>query len=238
MEKSEAIKSLAPTGTLRAAINYGNAVLAKRHENGELTGVSVDIAREIARRLGVSLALVPYDGAGKVVNTAGQGAWDLGFLAIDPLRAKEIAYSAPYVGIEGAFAVNEKAAFMKPEELNAKGLRIGVGGGSAYDLHLSRTYLNAEYVRYPTSAAVFTAFFKDKLDAAAGIRQPVEAFAKNTPHVRLIKEAFMQINQAICIPINQAKALDWLQVQLADLKNAGFIRDALKRAGQDSDLAI
>src|SRR5438552_10801522 len=87
-------KDLSPTGTLRAAINLGNIVLAQGTPQ-EPRGITVDLAGELARRLGVPLAMTTYDAAGKVF--AALGTWDIAFLAIEPVRAAEIAFTAPYV---------------------------------------------------------------------------------------------------------------------------------------------
>ena len=96
-----ALSELAPTGKLRAAINFGNPVLAQKDPaTGEPRGVSVDLARELGRRLGVPVELVTFDAAGKVFAALKTGAWDIAFLAIDPARATEIAFTAPYVVIE------------------------------------------------------------------------------------------------------------------------------------------
>ena len=98
------VADLAPTGKLRAAINFGNPVLATRDEStGQPTGVSVDLARELARRLGVPVELVTFPAAGKVTDALKSGVWDVAFLAIDPVRAAEISYTPPYVVIEGAY---------------------------------------------------------------------------------------------------------------------------------------
>ena len=99
----EAVSDLAPSGTLRAAINVGNAVLAARPATpgGEPTGISVDLARELAKRLGVPVQLIVFDAAGKVVDAGKTGGWDIAFVALDPKRAAEIAQSPPYVQIEG-----------------------------------------------------------------------------------------------------------------------------------------
>ena len=56
-----AIAELAPKGRLRAAVNFGNPVLANRHPTtGAPGGISTDLAIELARRLGVELDFVPY----------------------------------------------------------------------------------------------------------------------------------------------------------------------------------
>ncbi|MFL5311215.1 MAG: hypothetical protein ACJ79H_12255, partial [Myxococcales bacterium] len=82
--RREPAADVAPTGRLRAAINFGNPVLAQRDEaTAEPRGVSVDLARELGRRLGVPVDLVGYDAAGKVVEAVKSGAWDVAFLAVD-----------------------------------------------------------------------------------------------------------------------------------------------------------
>src|SRR2546423_8448447 len=128
-------KEIAPSGKLRAAINFGNPVLAQRDPaTGEPRGVSVDLARELGRRLGLPVELVAYEAAGKVVDAVKTGAWDVAFLAIDPERAGEIAFTAPYVVIEGTYAVPADSPLRAIEDVDRDGVRIAVGAKSAYDL--------------------------------------------------------------------------------------------------------
>src|SRR5205809_4923548 len=138
MPPSAAVSDLAPTGKLRAAINFGNPVLAGRDAACEPCGISVDLARELARRLGVAMGIVPYDAAGKVVEGLKSHAWDVCFLAIDPLRAADISFTAPYAVIEGVYLVAEASQVTSNAEIDRPGTRVGVIIGSAYDLHLSR----------------------------------------------------------------------------------------------------
>src|SRR3954463_15191757 len=147
-------KEIAPTGRLRAAINLGNAVLAQKDPaTGEPSGVSVDLARELGRRLGLPVDLVVYDAAGKVVEAVKSGAWDVAFVAIDPERAAEISYTAPYVVIEGTYAVPADSPLRRIEDVDREGVRIAVGAKSAYDLYLTRTLKRARLVRAPLRAA-------------------------------------------------------------------------------------
>lgn len=231
-------KLLGHGGVLRAAINVGNSVLATRQADGRLAGVTVALADEIARRLDLKASLVAYEGAGQVVADAAAGNWDVAFLAIDPQRGKEVAYTSSYVEIEGVFVVPVKSPFQQPDELDAPGVRIGVGKGAAYDLHLSRSFVNATFVRYPTSAAVFSAILRDHLDAVAGIRQPAEAFAAATPGFRAMRMPFMKIRQALAVQKKNAAAIAWLQAQIDELLTNGFVADALAAAGQDVNLAV
>src|SRR6266536_599354 len=135
---SAAVFDLAPTGKLRAAINFGNPILAGRDATGEPCGISVDLARELARRLDVTIEFVPYDAAGKVVEGLKSHTWDVCFLAIDPLRAADISFTAPYAVIEGTYLVADASPVRSNTEIDRPGTRVGVIVGSAYDLHLSR----------------------------------------------------------------------------------------------------
>src|SRR5688572_27553778 len=102
----QARSELAPSGTLRAAINYGNPVLTQGSPaTGDLRGITVDLARELGRRIDVPVELVPFDAAGKVTDAVKTGAWDLAFLAVDPTRANDVTFTAPYLEIEGTYLV-------------------------------------------------------------------------------------------------------------------------------------
>jgi polar amino acid transport system substrate-binding protein len=174
MPSSAARAQLAPSGTLRAAINFGNPVLASRDPaTGAPRGVSVDLARELARRLGVEARLVTYDTAGKVVDAVKAGEWDIAFVAIDPVRGADMDYSAPYVIIEGAYAVPDGSPIRSNDEVDRAGNRIVVGKGSAYDLYLTREIRRAQLVRAPSSQVVVDTMAKER--GSRGGRQAAAA---------------------------------------------------------------
>lgn len=233
-----AVADLAPNGTLRAAINVGNAVLAQRSPTGgEPTGVSVDIARELARRLGVPVQLIVYDAAGKVVEAGRQGAWDIAFVALDPARAAEIAQSPPYVQIEGAYLVRADSRITANEQVDAKGNRIVVGRNSAYDLFLTRNLKQAEIVRTPTSATVVDVFMKENLEVAAGVKQQLEADARRVPGLRLLPGRFMVINQAMASQRGKDAGARYVRDFVEEMKASGFVAQALARHKQTATVA-
>ena len=221
---------LAPTGTLRAAINFGNPILAaKDPATGEPRGVSVDLSRELARRLGVPVKFVFYDAAGKVVEGLKSGEWDVAYVAIDPARAKDIAYSGPYVVIEGAYLVPQASPIRSNAEVDREGVRVAVGAGSAYDLFLSRNLKHAKIVRAPTSPAVTDLFVAQKLEVAAGVKQQLEADARRIPGLRLLDGRFMVINQAMGTPRARGEGARYLHHFVEEMKASGFVAEALKR---------
>lgn len=221
---------LAPTGTLRAAINFGNPILAaKDAATGEPRGVSVDLSRELARRLGVPVQFVFYDAAGKVVEGLKSGAWDVAYVAIDPARAVDISYSGPYVVIEGAYLVPQDSPIRSNTGVDREGVRVAVGAGSAYDLFLSRNLKHAKIVRVPTSPAVVDLFVAQKLEVAAGVKQQLEAAARRIPGLRLLEGRFMVINQAMGTPRGRDAGAKYLREFVEEMKASGFVADALKR---------
>lgn len=233
-----ALKDLAPTGTLRAAINFGNPVLAQKDPaTGEPRGVSADLARELARRLGLPLQFVTFEAAGKVFEAGKTGAWDVAFLAIDPDRATELAFTAPYVLIEGTYLVPAASALKSIDDVDREGVRIVVGKGAAYDLYLSRAIRHAQLVRVATSAAAVEHFVAEKLEAAAGVRQPLLEYASTHPEVRVIEGRFMAIEQAMCTPLGREEGLRYLRSYVEEMKSSGFVASALARSGR-SDATV
>jgi polar amino acid transport system substrate-binding protein len=225
----DVVKDLAPTGKLRAAINLGNPVLAQKGPGGEPRGVTVDLANELARRTGLALELVPFDAAGKVFEALKAGAWDIAFLAIEPVRAAEIAFTAPYVIIEGVYMVPKDSSLKSVDEVDRAGIRIAVNKGSAYDLFLTRTIKNAQIVRGESGVDLFN---KDKLEVAAGVKQPIVAYAKTNPDVRVMDGRFMEIRQAMGTPQGRPAAAAYLRTFVEEMKASGFVADALKRSNQ------
>ena len=228
MPPSAAPSGLAPTGKLRAAINFGNPVLAGRDASGEPCGISVDLARELARRLGVAIEFVPYDAAGKVVEGLKSQAWDVCFLAIDPLRAADISFSAPYAVIEGVYLVAEASPVQSNAEVDRAGTRVGVIVGSAYDLHLSRELKQATIVRAASSNAVMDLWVAGTLDAVAGVKPQLEADARRIPGLRMLPGRFMAINQAMGTPRGLETAAGYLRNFVEEMKASGFVARAFE----------
>lgn len=231
------LHAFAPTGRLRASINLGNPVLAYRSTGGVAGGVSVDLARELARRLDVALELVVFDAAGKSVEAVATEQADFGFFAIDPLRAAQIAFTAPYILIEGFYMVKNASAIRSNADVDVAGNRVVVGKGSAYDLYLTRELRHATIVRAPTSAAVVDQFLASGAEVAAGVRQQLEADGARAGGVRLLAERFMVIRQAMGLPKSRgAVAATYLASFVEDMKASGFVAAALKRHGVEGAL--
>jgi polar amino acid transport system substrate-binding protein len=222
----------APSGTLVAGVNFGNPVIAQQDPaGGQPRGVGPELARELAHRLGVPIRYVVYDTAGKMADAGKQGQWDVAMLAVDPARAQDIAFSAPYVLIEGTYMVRASSPLTRIEEFDRKGLRISVALKSAYDLYLTREIKNAELVRVATSQAAIEEFLAGKVDVVAGVRQPLDSTAKKVPGLRVIEGSYMSIGQASGVPKARTRAAAYLRDFIEEMKSSGFVARKLADSG-------
>jgi polar amino acid transport system substrate-binding protein len=227
------IQNFAPKGRLRASINLGNPILAGRDTaTGQPKGVSIDLATEFAKRLGVPLELVVFDTAAKSVDAVSNEQADIGFFAVDPKRGEHIVFTAPYVLIEGAYLVRASSPLQANEEVDRNGTRVVVGQGSAYDLYLTRELKNATILRASSSPAVVPHFLDHGSEVAAGVKQQLEEDAKRIGGLRLLPGRFMVIQQAMGCPRSRGpEAAQVLAAFVEDMKASGFVQQALARHG-------
>jgi polar amino acid transport system substrate-binding protein len=226
---SEVGSLLAPSGVLRVAINLNNAILANEDENGEPGGISVDLARELARQLGLDIKLHTVRGAVRSVEALAADDVDLGFFAVDPERGGAgIAFTDPYILIEGWYLVRENSPFTDNDSVDKPGVRIAVGEGSAYDLFLTRNIKHATLDRGTTTPEVVDYFVRNNLDVAANIRQQLEEDMERHPGLRLLPERFMVINQAMGVSSSHDEAVTrFLNDFLREVRTNGFLASLL-----------
>jgi polar amino acid transport system substrate-binding protein len=228
-------EALAPGGTLRVGVNVGNPVLATRDSaTGTVSGVAPTLAAALAAEAGLPLELVVYASAGRMAADAAAGKWDVAFLAIDPERARDLAFSAPYLTIEGVYLVSEESGIDELGDVDDDGVRIGVSAGSAYDLHLSRVVRRASLVRAPTPDAAFELILDGTVDVVAGVRQHLAANIGRIAAGRVLDGAFMSIEQAVAVPIGRVAAAALVRDFVSRASASGAVARAIADAGVDA----
>jgi polar amino acid transport system substrate-binding protein len=232
MISASLLSDLAPAGKLRVGINYGNPVLATRDSaTGDLSGVAVDLARELGKRIGVPVDLVGFESAGKMFDAVQSGAWDVAFLAIDPGRADQISFTAPYIEIEGTYLVPSGSPLCEIPDVDRDGVRVGVSAKSAYDLFLRRSIQHAQLVHAPDPNAAFDLLVAGKVDVVAGVRQHLVANSAKLPGSRVLDGRFMAIQQALGIPKSRETGAKYLREFIEDAKASGLVAQAIEKAG-------
>lgn len=222
------LKSLARDGALRVAINTGNRALVQEADSS-FTGVSPALAKRLAEEIGARIELVVYTGAGKVFDDAGRDIWDIGFLAIDPMRAKTIAFTRPYIEIEATYAVRAAASFKDVSDVDAAGVRVLTSTGSAYDMHLTKNLRHAMLERSGTPPESFEEFRTGRCDAVAGVRASLEGAFAGSPDIRILSGGLTSVRQAMVLPDCNDPRIAALDDFVARAITSGFV-DAVQRA--------
>ena len=223
---------LAPTGTLRAGINYGNVILARKHPaTGESSGVAIDLARELAKHLGVPVEIVAYDSVGAMVDGAKAGAWDIAFLGSDPARAAEITFTPAYVELEATYLVAAASPLRDAADLDREGVRVAAPARANYELYLSRSLTRAQLVRAQDAAAAFDLLASGKVDALAGLTQALIGLSAKLPGSRLVDDRFMAVQQSVGIPKGRDAGAQYLRGFVEEAKASGLVAHAIQKTG-------
>ena len=222
---------LTPTGKLRAGINFQNVLLTTLGPNGEQGGVAVEFARELARRLGVPVEIIPYKSAGALADSVTTGAWDISVLGDEPERAKVIAFATPLTEIEATYVVPAGSPIRSISEVDRPGIRIVSPAKSAFDLYLSRTIKNAKLVQIAGSSAAQEHFVKEKLDALAGLKPGLLEFAPTLPGSRILDGNFTVVRHTVGIPRGRDAAAQYLRDLVEDVKASGLVAKWIQKSG-------
>ncbi|MFN0040553.1 MAG: ABC transporter substrate-binding protein [Burkholderiales bacterium] len=221
---SSAIAELAPTGTLRVGINHSNFLLSQRDATtGAYRGIAIDIASEIAGRIGKSIAVVGFESPGQMADAAQQDKWDIAFMGSEPARANVIAFSAAYLEIEAGYLVPAGSKIRANSEVDREGIRIAIMNKSAYDLYLTRNLQHATLVRAPSMTESLDLFLNEKLEVLAGLKPWLAGHLAKMPGSRMLDERFTAIQQSIGTPQGRAEGADFLRRFVEEAKADGFI---------------
>ena len=224
------IDELAPTGVLRAAINLGNFLLVTgKSASGDPEGVSPDMAKEVADRLGVAVTYVPYDMPGPLGDDADADKWDIGNIGAEPQRAQKIAFTAAYCEIEATYMVPSGSPIQSIGDVDRPGVRISVTERAAYGLWLQNNIRHATLVPTQSLDEAFEVFERDNLEALAGLRPRLIKDVENVPGARILDGQFSAVQQAIGTPKKNAAAAEWLARFVEDAKASGLVGELIEK---------
>lgn len=231
---------LAPTGVLRAGVNMSNFLLVTgRTESGDPDGVSPDMARALAERLGVPVKMVPFPTPGELADAAEDDVWDIGLIGAEPQRAEKIAFTLAYSEIEATYLVPPDSPIQSVEEVDRAGIRIAVSARSAYDLWLTRNIRNAELVRAQGLGAAFQLFVDEGLDALAGLRPGLIGDVGKLSGARILDGRFSAVQQAIGVPRSRpGAAAAFVAEFVEEAKTSGLVASLIARHGVEGRLMV
>jgi polar amino acid transport system substrate-binding protein len=224
------VAELAPKGVLRAGINMSNFLLVTgKTAAGDPQGVAPDMAAEIARRLGVPVAYVPFERPSKLADAAGTDAWDIGLIGAEPQRAAKITFTPAYCEIEATYLVPEESSISGVADVDRPGVRITVRRGAAYDLWLERNIKHAAVLRSDSADGPFNQFVGDKLEAYAALKPALLKDREKLPGSRILPGNFMTVQQAIGTEKNNAAGAAFLRDFVAEAKTSGLVARLIEK---------
>ncbi|MDP6872401.1 MAG: transporter substrate-binding domain-containing protein [Alphaproteobacteria bacterium] len=233
------VAEIAPSGILRAGINMSNPLLVTgRTESGDPAGVSPDMARAIAERLGVQVKYVQFPSPGALADAIGEDAYDIGLIAAEPARAETIAFTAAYVEIEATYLVPAGSPLQAIAQVDRPSVRIAISDRSAYDLYLSRTLEHGELHRAKGLAGALELFSSEKLDALAGLRPALLEDIKGLPGARILDGNYTTVQQAIGTQPRNTAAAAFLRDFVAEAKSSGLVAQLIERHGVEGRLLV
>ncbi|MBV6272076.1 transporter substrate-binding domain-containing protein [Alcaligenaceae bacterium CGII-47] len=236
---SEIAQNLAPHGVLRVALNFGNAGLVRMDPHTqELSGVSVDLSRELARELEINLEFICFDAAREVVGAVAQDKWDVAFLAISPARLERLQFTQPYAAMAGSYMVRDASPIHAPEDVDQPGVRIASALGAAYDLYLSDHLKHARLVRAQTTPDAVELFVNEQLDAVASVRAYLSTWMLTHPGYRILDRSFTTIEQAMATPKGRTLGWTYLASYIQRMKACNFVAQSLARSDHSDLLAL
>jgi polar amino acid transport system substrate-binding protein len=232
-------EQIASRGVLRAGVNLGNILLVTgRTDSGDPVGVSPDMGRAVADRLGVPVEYATFASPGQVADAVAQDLWDIALIAHEAERAQTIAFSPAYVEIEATYLVPSGSPVRSIDEIDRPGVRVAVSARSAYDLHLARTLRHARLVRGEGLAGALDVFTSQGVDALAGLRPALLENARALPGSSVLDGRFTTVRQAIGVRPEHGAAADFLARFVRELRADGTVQGFIDRHGVTGRLQV
>lgn len=235
----DVVSQLAPHGVLRAGINMSNFLLVTgRTPSGDPDGVSPNMARAIAERLGVPVKYVPFPKPGELADAVNNDVWDIGLIGAEPARAEKIAFTAAYAEIEATYLVPPGSPITSIAEVDRPGVRIAVTARSAYDLWLERNIKHAQLIRSDSLASAAELFVRDKLEALAGLRPGLIGDAAKQPGSRILDGQFTAVQQAVGTQRKNTAGAAFLRDFVEEAKRSGLVASFIEKHGVTGRLSV
>jgi polar amino acid transport system substrate-binding protein len=225
--------NIAPTGTLRAAYLSSNPAQAVRDPTtGDIRGASADLARELAKRRNVPVALVPLPNPAAVIEAVAKGEADIGFVAYAPERVGTVEFSQIYMLVQQSFLVPDNSPIRAVADIDAQGLRIAGGKGDSVTLYLARNLKHATLVETDnTPADAKRRLLAGEIDAYGANRQRLTNLLKEMPGYRLLPDSLFGVTQAIVVAKGKTDVLNDINTFIDQVRASGFLQDAIARSG-------
>ena len=161
------------------------------YSNGEIVGVDVDIAKEIAASMGKELVIkdIAFD---SIINEVKTGKADFGAAGIsyNEERAKNVDFTINYSTSKQVVIVKNDSGITNIGDINGK--KIAVQLGSIADTYVSSTYKDASVVRQKKYLAAIEDLNTGKVDCVVMDLLPAEQILKTNSGLKILDGALVE----------------------------------------------
>jgi len=229
------VAEIAPTGALRVAVAVGPSPSAfwtiRDASTGHATGVTVDLGKAAASRLGVPVSIVEYRTSAAIANDASKGKWDISFMPYDKEREKFVDVGPAYVAYATTYVVRAGSDIRKLSEVDRAGVRVGAIEGTAISRAVAKMLRNTKLTTFPNAEEAQAQLAAGKLDALAQGRDALGDFARKNPGARVLEENIQSTGVVVTVPKDRPATRAWAAQFMEDAKRDGTARRALDSAG-------
>lgn len=229
-----AAADLAPTGTLRATFLSGNPVQGSVDPTtGMVSGPVADLVKELARRAGVPYTITPSHGSKDLIEHLNNHTFDIGLLAYEAARARQVDYSGPYLLMGSTYLVASSSPIQTAADADRPGVKIGAVEGNAPTIYLQQHLKNAQVIPWkaaPPYEEILRMFASGAVDAYAGNRTRLTEAAARYPGLRVAQDNFTVLEQNLVVAKGDVVKLKIIDNFLNEARSTTFLKDMLVRA--------
>ncbi len=207
---ADTLDDIRKAGKIRIAIDLAIPPFGMTDDKMQPTGSDVDLARLLAKDLGVGLEIVTTTGPSRIpMLQTNKADLVVSTLSITPDRAKVIDFSLPYADHPSVVAGMKSATIKELSDLDGK--KVAVVRGTTQDSDLTKQAKGAQLVRYEDDATMALAFASGQVDIIATARSLLPAISKKNPARTLESKITMQtFYLAIGMRKDEPKLLAWV----------------------------
>jgi polar amino acid transport system substrate-binding protein len=226
---------LAPTGTLRAIFLGSNPVQGRMDpQTGVASGPVPDLVQELARRLGVPHKIVSAPAAAGVIDALKNRAADIGFLAYDEARAREVDFGGAFIVMFNSYLVRANSSIQKTADIDVPAVTVAAVRGQTQELFVSSRLKNAKvrvFEVMPLQPELETLLMSGEVDAFAINRQrALEAQAASGSKLRALTDSFLEVEQSFVVAKGDRRKLETIERFVSETRISGFIKSSIERA--------
>lgn len=206
------------------------------YENGRVTGIDVDLAEEIAKRLGKKLQIHDMD-FNSVITSVITHKSDIAMAGITKTyeRSQAIRFTDAYVVSRQLVLVVKGGPLRRFEQLDEPGAqwKIGVQESTTGDIYCTEKYGEARVLKYKTPNDAVMALEKNKVDCVVIDEAPAHMFVSIMDDLDILDTEMLEEEYAIAVAMDNAELQKKIDDILYDMRKDGSLQKIIDKYARE-----